>query len=161
MMILAIKLEKYLDLADFTAFWKLARQSLSISYEMCNLSFFHFRSALLQACLRERMLSLSHGSVLGFDFLGLRGAVVFKTSEQAELNRLRCCSASKSGKNDSRERDRHKSPSRRILLYFMQSPTKAVNSLIKSLTRWGGRYTSANKTGSFYSSRNNCTSKLL
>ncbi len=44
------------------------------------------------------MLSLSHGSVLGFDFLGLRGAVVFKSSEQAVLNRLRCFSATKSGK---------------------------------------------------------------
>ncbi len=54
------------------------------------------------------MLSLSHGSVLGFDFFGLRGAVVFKTSEQA-LNRLRCCSASKSGKDDSRDRDKHTS----------------------------------------------------
>ncbi len=53
------------------------------------------------------MLSLSHGSVLGFDFFGLRGAVVFKTSEQAVLNRLRCCSASKSGKNYSRDRDKH------------------------------------------------------
>ncbi len=51
------------------------------------------------------MLSLSHGSVLGFDFLGQRGAVVFKTSEQAVLNRLRCCSASTSGKNESRDRD--------------------------------------------------------
>ncbi len=98
-------------------FWKILRLSgfhcfLNIcmavfKYFIWNLSFFQFRSALLQACLRERMLSLSHGSVLGFDFLGLRGAVVFKTSEQAVLNRLRCCSASMSGKNDPRDRDKH------------------------------------------------------
>ncbi len=34
--------------------------------------------------------------------------MVFKTSEQA-LNRLRNCSTSKSGKDDSRDRDKHTS----------------------------------------------------
>ncbi len=65
------------------------------------------------------MLSLSHGSVLGFDFLGLRGAVVFITSEQAVLNSLRCCSASKSGKKDSRDRDKHT-----LLKVFVKSSQK-------------------------------------
>jgi len=31
---------------------------------------------------------LSHCSVLGFDFLAVKGAVVFKTSEHTVLNRL-------------------------------------------------------------------------
>lgn len=54
------------------------------------------------------MLSSSHGSFLGFGFLNLRGAVAFKTSQQAVFNRQRCCSASKSGKVDSRDKDRQK-----------------------------------------------------
>ncbi len=65
------------------------------------------------------MLSLSHGSFLGFDFLGLRGAGAFKISEQAVLNRLRCCSASKSGKNESRDRDKHT-----LLKVFVKSSQK-------------------------------------
>ncbi len=69
------------------------------------------------------MLSLSHGSVLGFYFLGLRGEVAedcgFKTSEQVVLNRLRYCSASKSGKNDSRDRDKHT-----LLKVFVKSSQK-------------------------------------
>ncbi len=34
----AIKFEKYLDLADFTAFWKFARQSLSMKFAICPFS---------------------------------------------------------------------------------------------------------------------------
>lgn len=60
----------------------------------------------------ERMLSLSHGWVLGFD-------LVFKTSEQALFNRLRYWSASKSGKDDSKDRDKHIS-----LKEFMKSSQK-------------------------------------
>ncbi len=74
------------------------------------------------------MLSLSHGSVLGFDFLALRGAMVFKTSEQAVLNRLRCCSAFKSGKDDSKDSDKH--ISLKVFVKSSQSGKKRNESIV-------------------------------
>ncbi len=65
----------YLHLAALAALWNMVREFLMISYETCNLSFFHLRSACLQACLRERVVSLCQNTC----------AILFKMKAQVEL----------------------------------------------------------------------------
>lgn len=51
---------------------------------MWSLSFFHLRPALLHTCLAARVVSLSHGSVLGLGHRTLRGTTVFRLPTQVE-----------------------------------------------------------------------------
>ena len=53
-----------------------------MSYEICNLSCFHFLSACLQACLRVRVVSFNHGvPVSGFRLIDFNGATMSRVFE--------------------------------------------------------------------------------
>lgn len=87
---------KYLDFAALTAFWNFNNESLKNSKKIWSRYVFRLRSALLQICLRERMLSSIQDSDLGLSFEDITGATESKTSTYVELSLNRNSSALKS-----------------------------------------------------------------
>ena len=67
------------------AVWNVAREFLKIWKETVRWSFFHFRSAVRQARLRERVVSSSHGCDMSLGRLSLKGAMESKIAEHEEL----------------------------------------------------------------------------
>ena len=82
---LLIILEKCITLAALAAVWNVAREFLKIWKETVRWSFFHFRSAVRQTRLRERVVSSSHGCDMSLGRLSLKGAMESKIAEHEEL----------------------------------------------------------------------------
>lgn len=87
----------YCDLAAFTALWYSARQLRRIWRDTWRRSFCHLRSARLQARLRLRVASLSHGVDCVLVRLALKGATESRMTVQVDENMERSSSALHTG----------------------------------------------------------------